>query len=47
MSQHCKIVMYHYVRPLKSSLYPGIKGLELDGFVNQLEYLKKKFTFPK
>jgi len=23
------IVMYHYVRPIKKSLYPLIKGLEL------------------
>ena len=26
------IVMYHYVRPIANSDFPGIKGLELQGF---------------
>ncbi|MGC6518138.1 MAG: polysaccharide deacetylase family protein [Candidatus Puniceispirillaceae bacterium] len=38
------IVMYHYVRPIKGSKFPGIKGLELDGFRRQLDYLNDKFT---
>ena len=38
------IVMYHYVRPIKGSQFPGIKGLELDGFKRQLDYLKEKFN---
>jgi len=25
------IVMYHYVRPIKGSAWPKIKGLELEG----------------
>ena len=37
--------MYHYVRPLKNSKYPEIKGLELDGFIRQMEFFKKNFTF--
>ena len=37
--------MYHYVRSLKNSAYPEIKGLEEIGFKNQLEYFKKKFEF--
>jgi len=41
----CKIVMYHYVRPIKNSKYPEIKGLELDGFVRQIEFFKKNFIF--
>ena len=36
--------MYHYVRPLKKSKYPEINGLELSGFIRQLEYFKKKFN---
>lgn len=44
MSQ-INVVMYHYVRPIKESPYPKIKGLELDGFKRQLDYLSKKFTF--
>jgi len=37
------IVMYHYVRPIKGSRFPGIKGLELEGFKRQLDYLSEKF----
>ncbi len=32
-------VMYHYVRPIRDSAYPGIKGLELKQFEGQLDYL--------
>lgn len=32
--------MYHYVRPIKGSKYPNIKGLELSEFKNQIQYLK-------
>lgn len=45
MTKSCKIVMYHYVRPIKNSKYPEIKGLELDGFIRQMEFFKKNFTF--
>ena len=38
------IVMYHYVRPIKASKFPGIKGLELDGFKRQLDYLSENFN---
>ena len=41
----CKIIMYHYVRSIKNSKYPKIKGLEIDGFIRQIEYFKKKFSF--
>jgi peptidoglycan/xylan/chitin deacetylase (PgdA/CDA1 family) len=44
MSQ-INVVMYHYVRPIKGSAFPNIKGLELDGFKRQLDYLSEKFTF--
>ena len=37
------IVMYHYVRPIKGSRFPGIKGLELEGFRRQLDHLNEKF----
>lgn len=33
------VVMYHYVRPLAGSLFPEIRGLELQGFREQLDYL--------
>ena len=38
------IVMYHYVRPIVRSKYPKIKGLELQGFRRQLDYLEKNFN---
>ncbi|GEA06024.1 polysaccharide deacetylase [Alteromonas sp. KUL42] len=38
------IVMYHYVRPIKGSRFPGIKGLELEGFRNQLDYISTEFN---
>ena len=30
--------MYHYVRPLRGSRYPRIKGLEVEAFQRQLEF---------
>jgi peptidoglycan/xylan/chitin deacetylase (PgdA/CDA1 family) len=37
------IVMYHYVRDLKHSRYPGIKGLDLGNFKEQLGYIGKHY----
>ena len=36
--------MYHYVRPINGSNFPGIKGLELDGFKRQLDYLNSQYN---
>lgn len=41
----CKIVAYHYVRPIKNSQYPEIKGLELEEFKKQIDGFRKKFNF--
>ena len=41
---HLTIVTYHYVRPIKGSKFPGIRGLELEGFRRQLDYLDKNYT---
>jgi len=38
------IVMYHYVRPIKKSKYPLIKGLELDSFFKQLDHLQENYS---
>jgi peptidoglycan/xylan/chitin deacetylase (PgdA/CDA1 family) len=38
------IIMYHYVRPIKDSRFHRIKGLELELFKLQLDYLKKNFN---
>ena len=37
------IVMYHYVREIKNSKYPGIKGLEIADFEEQVMFLKKNY----
>ena len=38
------IVMYHYVRPIKKSKYPNIKGLELEDFKKQIDFFLNKFN---
>jgi peptidoglycan/xylan/chitin deacetylase (PgdA/CDA1 family) len=38
------IIMYHYVRDLKNSKFPRIKGLDLSLFVEQIEYLIKNYN---
>lgn len=38
-------VMYHYVRDLKKSRFPDIKGLDISDFRKQIEYLKKNYEF--
>lgn len=44
MPQTITIVMYHYVRELKDSRFPSIKGLEITAFKKQLEYLLANYT---
>ena len=39
------VVMYHYVRPLKETRFPGIKGLDLQLFKEQLKFLRKNYNF--
>lgn len=38
------IVMYHFVRDLKQSRYPEIKGLETSEFIEQMEYIRRFYT---
>jgi len=45
MNSKVTIVMYHYVRDLKNSRFPHIKGLELDLFRHQIEYLSLHYKF--
>ena len=35
--------MYHYVRDIKNSRFPGVKGLDLDLFREQIQYLRKHY----
>ncbi len=41
------VIMYHYVREIKESEYPKIKGLEVSGFCRQLDYLSDNFNLVK
>jgi len=45
MHDSCKIVMYHYVRPIEKSSFPEIKGLELVAFKRQLNYFSENYNF--
>ncbi len=37
------IVMYHYVRDLKNSRYPEIKGFDISEFKAQIEFFKANY----
>ena len=39
-----EIISYHYVRPIKNSNYPNVKGLEIEGFLRQMDFFKKNKT---
>lgn len=43
MKNKASVVMYHYVRDLKNSRYPEIKGLDYELFVQQIQWFKKHF----
>lgn len=38
------IVAYHYIRPIIGSEFPGIKGLEVEGFKRQLDFLESNYS---
>jgi len=44
MPSPLSIIMYHYVRDLARSRYPAIKGLALDLFVEQLDYIQRHYA---
>jgi len=44
LSRRLTIVMYHYVRDLKRTRYPRIKGLDLARFRGQLEYFGRHYN---
>lgn len=45
VSNKVSVIMYHYVRELKNSCYPEIRGLEFSLFQQQLDYLEKYYCF--
>lgn len=44
MRSKLTVVMYHYVRDLKNSRYPMIKGLDLNLFKEQIAFLRKHYN---
>ena len=44
MNRPITIVMYHYVRDLERSRFPAIKGLSLERFRRQLDYIQAHYT---
>jgi peptidoglycan/xylan/chitin deacetylase (PgdA/CDA1 family) len=44
MGQPLTIIMYHYVRDLKRSRYPRIKGLSVRDFRNQIEHVRENYN---
>ena len=43
MTNTVSIVVYHYVREIKKSRFPGIKGLETSLFKEQVAFLRKNY----
>lgn len=43
MAKRVTIVMYHFVRDLRRSRYPEIKGLDLVDFAEQIEYIRRYY----
>ena len=44
MDNNISIIMYHYVRDLKNSRFPEIKGLDTRLFEAQIEYLTRNYN---
>lgn len=44
MSNKLTVVMYHYVRDLKNSRFPEIKGCDIRLFKEQVQYIKKHYA---
>jgi len=44
MKRPVTIVMYHYVRDLSRSRFPAVKGLTIERFCQQLDYIQDHYT---
>lgn len=44
LRERVTIVMYHYVRDLRNSRYPEIKGLDVHKFEGQLDYIERHYS---
>ena len=45
MKSEVTVVMYHYIRDLKNSRYPNIKGLDIEKFKKQIKFFKENYNF--
>ncbi|WP_338984644.1 polysaccharide deacetylase family protein [Fusobacterium nucleatum] len=45
MKSEVTVVMYHYVRDLKNSRYPNIRGLDIEKFEKQIKFFKENYNF--
>lgn len=43
--QKVTVLVYHYVRDLENNRYPAIRGLDLELFKSQIDYLAENYTF--
>jgi peptidoglycan/xylan/chitin deacetylase (PgdA/CDA1 family) len=43
-NRHVSIVMYHFVRDLRQSRFPEIKGLSIEEFRGQIEYIRRYYN---
>lgn len=44
MSNKLTVMMYHYVRDLRNTRYPNIKGCDIRDFREQIKYIKKHYN---
>ena len=44
INRNLTIVTYHYVRNIRNSQFPKIKGLEFKKFKKQLDYLQENYN---
>ncbi len=44
MTNQLTIIMYHYVRDVEKTKFPGIKARSVNQFINQLKYLKNNYN---
>ena len=44
MTTPLTVIMYHYIRPLKRTRFPEIKGLELEDYRQQIDYIIRHYN---
>lgn len=44
MNSKLTVVMYHYIKDFKNSRFPNLKGLDIEQFREQIDFLQKNFN---